>query len=201
MTSLEGLPLNIDHQEQEPFSDFFNKIAAELGFVKNERIQHLEQEIISFQHRSTDIEELRELVSQFQSVAEETCQSQQSCVGIMFAQMALYEMRGDYELLGDELETLFLDEGNFEGLSEETIDKLWQTRETIDRLIQERAVDNELTGADISNACQEILSPEDCDELAQMSFEEALDFATSLFIENGVDEDIKELLKRKNIIR
>lgn len=57
---------------------------------------------------------------------------------------------------------------------------------------------NEPTSAELASACQEVLGEEDRAELAGMDFSEALDYAFTLLIENGVDPEA--FLKEKKIL-
>lgn len=57
----------------------------------------------------------------------------------------------------------------------------------------------EPTSKELAEACQEILSEEDCQELAAMDFEEALGYAFTLLIENGI-EDPEVFLREKGIL-
>ena len=57
----------------------------------------------------------------------------------------------------------------------------------------------EPTSKELADACREVLPGEDCDELAQMSIDDALGHAFTLLIENGVD-DPETFLKEKGIL-
>jgi len=57
----------------------------------------------------------------------------------------------------------------------------------------------EPTSAELAEACQEVLTEEDCAEIAGMPFDEALGYAFTLLIENGI-EDPEEFLKGKGLL-
>ena len=57
----------------------------------------------------------------------------------------------------------------------------------------------EPTSAELAEVCQEVLSKEDCAEIAGMPFDEALRYAFTLLIENGID-DPEKFLKEKGIL-
>jgi len=57
----------------------------------------------------------------------------------------------------------------------------------------------EPTSQELAEACAEVLSEEDCAEIASMSFDEALGYVFTLLIENGI-EDPETFLKEKRIL-
>lgn len=57
---------------------------------------------------------------------------------------------------------------------------------------------NELTSVELAQVCTEVLTPEDCAELAEMEFDNALSYAFTLLLEAG--EDPEEFLKEKGIL-
>lgn len=63
----------------------------------------------------------------------------------------------------------------------------------------EKENSSEISSADLANVCREILSEEDCVELEQMDFEEALGYSFTILIENGID-DPEGFLRSKGII-
>lgn len=57
----------------------------------------------------------------------------------------------------------------------------------------------EPTVQELVDACREVLAQEDCDELATMDFDDALNNAITMFEEQGVDW--MELLTEKGILQ
>jgi len=57
----------------------------------------------------------------------------------------------------------------------------------------------EPTIQDLVNVCREVLAEEDCDELATMDFDEALNNAITMFEDQGIDW--LELLTEKGILQ
>lgn len=70
-------------------------------------------------------------------------------------------------------------------------------KESIDQNIEEES--KEPTLEELVAACQEVIPAEDSKELLTMDFEEALGYAFTLLIENGV-EDPESFLKEKGIL-
>lgn len=58
---------------------------------------------------------------------------------------------------------------------------------------------NEPTSQELAETCSEVLTEEDCAEIAGMAFDEALGYAFTLLIENGI-EDPETFLKEKGIL-
>ena len=59
--------------------------------------------------------------------------------------------------------------------------------------------EKEPTPEDLAEACREVLTEEDCRELASMPLDEGVGYAFTLLLENGVD-DPDAFLRDKNII-
>lgn len=57
----------------------------------------------------------------------------------------------------------------------------------------------EPTSADLALACSGVLSPDDCQDLTAMPFDEALGYAFTLLIANGQD-DPEEFLRAKGVL-
>lgn len=57
----------------------------------------------------------------------------------------------------------------------------------------------EPTSEQLAQACTEVLTPKDCEELSAMPMDEALGYAFTLLIENGVD-DPESYLRERNIL-
>jgi NifB/MoaA-like Fe-S oxidoreductase len=64
---------------------------------------------------------------------------------------------------------------------------------------EEAAERDEPTSEEIAEACQKVLAEEDCAEIAGMPQDEALGYAFTLLIENGID-DPETFLKEKGIL-
>lgn len=56
----------------------------------------------------------------------------------------------------------------------------------------------EPTAQELADVCKEVLSDEDCQELAVLNFDDAIGYAFTLLLENGEDPD--EFLKSKGIL-
>ena len=57
----------------------------------------------------------------------------------------------------------------------------------------------EPTPGKVAEACREVLTEEDCDDIAALPLDEAIGQAFTLLIENGVD-DPEAFLKEKDIL-
>lgn len=58
--------------------------------------------------------------------------------------------------------------------------------------------EHEPTSRELAEACKEVLSEEDCEELSSMEIDDAIGYAFTLLIEAG--EDPEEFLKEKGIL-
>lgn len=63
----------------------------------------------------------------------------------------------------------------------------------------EKQADPEPTSQDLAKVCCEVLSAEDCAELAEMPIDDALGYAFTLLIEAGID-DPESVLKNVRIL-
>ena len=64
----------------------------------------------------------------------------------------------------------------------------------------EESEQNELTSEKLASACNDILSPEDCQDIEAMECDEALGYTFTLLLENGI-EDPEQYLIEKGILK
>lgn len=56
--------------------------------------------------------------------------------------------------------------------------------------------EDEPTSQELAEACKDVLSGEDCEELASMPFDEALDYSFTLLIQNGIENPETFLIEK-----
>jgi hypothetical protein len=71
--------------------------------------------------------------------------------------------------------------------------------EDLGDLVTEKHPENEPTLTELVNACREVLTDEDCTELENMEFGEALGYSITLLIEQGIDNP-EQFLREKRIV-
>ncbi len=172
-----------------------------LGFVETEELGQLRGQLVEAMSAGADV---KELATRYHLLAEEVVNQREgddfakAQIGLIVQMGLIRRDGGRSENYAEDLQDAltYADNMGFADVMPVLEEALGV--QTDGERIPEVAT-KEPTSEQLANVCGEVLSAEDCEELAIMPMDEALGCAFTLLIENGV-EDPEDFLRSKGIL-